>query len=121
MMSNFWNDHNGNERTAATNDRSPVPSAYVVAPSKLTAPVFRLHFGVGQHIDSVVGELVAEEEVRKVDLPDHVGQIEQLADEEPEGVEPVGAPVQVEVAHDVIDLRRLAVRGHDRLLVKTFV
>ena len=66
--------------------------------------IFRLHLWVGHHVPAVVPELVAQEEVCEVDLAQDVGKVEELAEEEPEGVEAVGATVEAPVPDNVVDL-----------------
>ena len=80
-------------------------------------PIFRLHLGVGENIQSVSPKLVAQEEVSEIDLPYDIGKVKDLADEEPERVKAVSASVKVEVADNVIDVLLLDVRWHDGLLV----
>ena len=56
-------------------------------------PVLGLHLGVGQDVKAVVPELVSKEEVGEVDLPENVGEVQELAEEEPDGVEAMGTSV----------------------------
>jgi hypothetical protein len=67
-------------------------------------PFFGFHFGVGQNVKAVVPELVAKEEVGEVDLAQDVGKVKGLAQEEPEGVKPVGASVKTPVANNIVNL-----------------
>ena len=67
-------------------------------------PIFGLHLWVSHHVPAVVPELVAQEEVGEVDLAQDVGEVEELAEEEPEGVEAVGAAVEAPVPDDIVDL-----------------
>ena len=81
-------------------------------------PVLGFHFWVCQDVKSVVPELVAEEEVGKVDLSEDVCEVEDLAQEEPDGVEAVGAAVKAPVPDDVVDLAFATFGGDDWFLFK---
>ena len=66
--------------------------------------VFRLHLRVGHHIPAVVPELVSQEEVCEVNLSQDVGKVEELTDEEAEGIQAVGASVEAPVLDNVVNL-----------------
>lgn len=78
-------------------------------PGHRVGPVLRLHLRVGQDITSVGHELAAEEEVGEVDLSNDVDKVEDLAEEELEGVEGVSASVQPPVLDNVVNLVGLGV------------
>ena len=56
------------------------------------------------HVEAVGGELVAEEAVGEVDLPHHVDEGEQLAEEEVDGVPAVAPQVLLEISADTVHL-----------------
>ena len=57
-----------------------------------------------QHVPAVGGELVAEEAVGEVDLPHHVDEGEELAEEEVDGVPAVAPQVLLEISADTVHL-----------------
>ena len=85
-------------------------------PGHGVGPVLRFHFGVGQDVAAIAHELSSEEEVSEVDLPNDVDKVEDLAEEELEGVERVSAAVQPPVLDDVVDLVGLGVVAEQRFL-----
>ena len=80
-------------------------------------PVLGFHFWVCQDVEAVVPELVAEEEVGEVDLSEDVGEVEDLAQKEPDGIEAVGAAVEAPVPDDVVDLAFATVGADDWFLI----
>ena len=83
-------------------------------------PIFALHLRVSHDIQAVGGELVAEEVVSEVDLSEDVDEVEDLAEEEADGVEAVSPTVEAPVPEDVTDLSQLLFFGDERLLKRFF-
>ena len=83
-------------------------------------PIFALHLRVSHDIQAVGGELVAEEVVGEVDLSEDVDEVEDLAEEEADGVEAVSPTVEAPVPEDVTDLSQLLFFGDERLLKRLF-
>lgn len=81
-------------------------------------PVLGLHLGVSQDVKAVVPELVAEEEVGEVDLSEDVGEVEELAQEEPDGIEAMGTSVEAPVTDDVVNLALLTLSADDGFLLE---
>ena len=62
-------------------------------------PLLLLQLGHGEHVRAVGGELAAKEEVHEEELPHHVQQVEELAEEELQSVEVVTMSVLHKIVH----------------------
>ncbi len=79
-------------------------------------PFFGFHLRVSQDIKAIVSELIAKEVVGEVDLSKDIGKVEDLTEEESDGIKSVCSTMKTPVLDNVINLSFLAISRDDWLL-----